>query len=298
MLHSAVLLTLEGLQILNYNSAAIKKDKRVDAEMLRLKQKAITFDWPMIPTLSEHDFIKICHLNVRGYLDHVNDLKADPVILSSNVACFTETHLRNSDIVHRNTQPTKSHIPYRQDRVGGVQKGGIMILIDHQIPSTRLDINIPGLEFLAASISPTPTTKIVIVTLYRRSSTVSIERFIAMIEQLLSDTALLHAQILVVGDFNEDLMGNTNKISSYFEGKGFSQLIGQPTTDYGSLLDHVYFNGLLPIQAEVCDTYYSDHDCTIIAIPKTHSTHKKKYNVFLIKLLCFTKITININLIF
>ena len=74
--------SLEGLQILNYNSAAIKKDKRVDAEMLRLKQKTITFDWPMIPTLSEHDYIKICHLNVRGYLDHVNDLKADPVILS------------------------------------------------------------------------------------------------------------------------------------------------------------------------------------------------------------------------
>ena len=260
--------SLEGLQILNYNSAAIKKDKRVDSEMLRLKQKAITFNWPMIPTLSEHDFIKICHLNVRGYLDHVNDLKVDPVILSSNITCFTETHLRNSDIVHRNTQPTKSHIPYRQDRVGGVQKGGIMILVDHEIPSTRLDINIPGLESLTTSISLNPTTKIVIVTLYRRSSTVSIEHFIAMIEQFLSDSALLHAQILVVGDFNEDLMGNTNKISSYFESKGFNQLIGQPTTDYGSLLDHVYFNGLLPIQTEVCDTYYSDHDCTIIAIPK------------------------------
>ena len=106
-----------------------------------------------------------------------------------------------------------------------------MILVDHEIPSTRLDINIPGLESLTTSISLTPTTKIVIVTLYRRSSTVSIERFIAMIEQLLSDTTLLHAQILVVGDFNEDLMGNTNKISSYFETKGFNQLIGQPTTN-------------------------------------------------------------------
>ena len=144
-----------------------------------------------------------------------------------------------------------------------------MILVDHEIPSTHLDINIPGLEFVAAYISPAPTTKIVTVTLYRRSSTVSIERFIAMIKQLLSDTTLLHAQILVVGDFNEDLMGNTNKISSYFEGNGFKQLIGQPTTDYGSLLDHVYFNGILPIQTEVCDTYYSDHDCTIIVIPKT-----------------------------
>ena len=101
------------------------------------------------------------------------------------------SHLWNSDIIHRNSQPTKSHIPYRQDRVGGVQKGGIMILVDHEIPSTRLDINILGLEFLTASISPTRTTKIVIVTLYRQSSTVSIECFIAMIEQLLSDTGIV-----------------------------------------------------------------------------------------------------------
>ena len=99
-----------------------------------------------------------------------------------------------------------------------------------------------------------------LITLYRRSSTVSTQEFIAMVEQLLSSTPLLHAEILVVGDFNDDLMGNTTKISSWFESNGFNQLIDQPTTDQGSLLDHVYFNGVSLIQTEVCDTYYSDHD--------------------------------------
>ena len=93
----------------------------------------------------------------------------------------------------------------------------------------------------------------------------------AMVEQLLSSTALLHAQILVVSDFNDNLMGNTIKISSCFEKNGFNQLIDQPTTDQGSLLDHVYFNGVSLIQTEVCDTYYSDHDCTIIAIANSRS---------------------------
>ena len=92
-----------------------------------------------------------------------------------------------------------------------------------------------------------------------------------MVKQLLSNTALLHAEILVVGDFNDDLMGNTTKICSWFESNGFKQLIDHPTTDQGSLLDHVYFNGPLPIQTEVCDTYYSDHDCTIIVVPNTIS---------------------------
>ena len=84
--------SLEGLQILNYNSTAIKKDKRVDTEMLRLQQRPITFVSPIIPTLPEKDFIKITHLNVRGYLDHIDNLKADHVISSADVICLTETH--------------------------------------------------------------------------------------------------------------------------------------------------------------------------------------------------------------
>ena len=146
-----------------------------------------------------------------------------------------------------------------------------MIFVNRQIPSTRLNIQIAGLEFLTTSLSPSSTRKIVVITLYRRSSTVSTQEFIAMVEKLLSSTVLLHAEILVVGDFNDDLMGNTTKICSCFESNGFNQLIDQPTTDQGSLLDHVYFNGVSPIQTEVCDTYYSDHDCTIVAIANARS---------------------------
>ena len=102
-------------------------------------------------------------------------------------------------------------------------------------------------------------------------SSLSTQEFIAMVKQLFSSTALLHAEILVVCNFNENLMGNTTKISSWFKSNGFNQLIDQPTTDQGSLLDHVCFNGVSLIQTEICDTYYSDHDCTIIAITNTRS---------------------------
>ena len=148
--------SLEGLQILNYSSAAIKKDKRVDTEMLQLQQRPITFVPPIIPTLSQQDFIKISHLNVRGYLDHIDDLKADHVISSADIICFTETHLRKSDTIYQNSQPIKSYVQYRADRVDGVQKGGIIMFVNQQIHSTRLNIQIPGLEFLATSLSPTP----------------------------------------------------------------------------------------------------------------------------------------------
>ena len=121
----------------------------------------------MILTLPEQNFIKITHLNVKGYLDHIDDLKADHVISSPHIICLTETHLRSSNTVHPNSQPIKSYVQYRADRVGSVQKGGIMIFVNGQIPSTCLNIQIPALEFLAISLSPTPNRKIALNTLYR-----------------------------------------------------------------------------------------------------------------------------------
>ena len=97
--------TLEGLQILNYKRSAFRTDKRVEQEMTRLQSKAINFEWPMIPTLPAKQWIKIAHLNIRGYLHHISDLKQDNKICASDIICITETHLKQSDIVHRNSQP-------------------------------------------------------------------------------------------------------------------------------------------------------------------------------------------------
>ena len=135
--------------------------------MLRLQQRPIAFVSPIILTLPEQDFIKIDHLNVRGYLDHIDDLKVDHVISSADIICLTKTHLHKSDTIHQNSQPIKLHVQYRADRVGGAQKGGILIFVNRQIPSTHLNIQISGSEFLATSLSPSPNTKIVLITLYR-----------------------------------------------------------------------------------------------------------------------------------
>ena len=89
-----------------------------------------------------------------------------------------------------------------------------------------------------------------------------------MLQQLLSHPTLLQKNILVLGDFNEDLMQNKTKINNYFKQHGYKQLIHEPTTDQGSLFDHIYFNGTSMTRIEVYDTYYSDHDSTMLAIRK------------------------------
>ena len=166
--------TLQGLQILNYKTSTIRKDKRVQKEMIRLQSKAITFNWPVIPTLQQEQWIKICHLNIRGYLNHISNMKIDPNICSADIMCFTETHLRNSDIIHINNQPTKHHMSFRKDRLMGADKGGIMMFVHPQISASPLNINIPGLEFIGTITSPVQNKQLVIITVYRRSTTTSI----------------------------------------------------------------------------------------------------------------------------
>ena len=77
---------------------------------------------------------------------------------------------------------------------------------------------------------------------------------------------------IIVGDFNEDLLSRStsSRILQLMSSRGFSQLVQVPTTDSGSLLDHIYYNGITEdAVVDVIDTYYSDHDATYLSLPYT-----------------------------
>ena len=145
------------------------------------------------------------------------------------------------------------------------------MFVHPHINSTTLDFNIPKLEFAATVISPTQPDELIIITIYRRSNSVSTQHFTQMVQKLLSKPELQDKNILVLGDFNEDLMQDSKNICSFFQQYQFEQLIHQPTTNQGFLLDHVYFNRSSTTKTEVYDTYYSDHDATLLAIQKDNS---------------------------
>jgi endonuclease/exonuclease/phosphatase family metal-dependent hydrolase len=76
---------------------------------------------------------------------------------------------------------------------------------------------------------------------------------------------------VVLGDFNEDVTGvvHSTPVNDFMTSTAlYTQLVTLPTTNYGSLLDHVYVKNIAPdITCHVSDTYYSDHDLTTIYIP-------------------------------
>ena len=77
---------------------------------------------------------------------------------------------------------------------------------------------------------------------------------------------------LILGDFNEDALYHQNtallRLMSTF---GFIQLVKSPTTNQGTLIDHVNPCRLPSsrIMIQVQDTYYSDHDTVYCSIPST-----------------------------
>ncbi|XP_019848907.1 PREDICTED: uncharacterized protein LOC109580300 [Amphimedon queenslandica] len=73
----------------------------------------------------------------------------------------------------------------------------------------------------------------------------------------------------IIGDFNEDLLANNpNRLLSFLTDNNFKQMVKTPTTDRGTLIDHVYVNSLLSdVVCTVIDCYYCDHDIVCCNIP-------------------------------
>ena len=78
------------------------------------------------------------------------------------------------------------------------------------------------------------------------------------------------APTIIVGDFNDNLLAvsRLSTLSQFMSSRQFTQLVQVPTTDSGTLLDHVYCNTTYEnMYIDVIDTYYSDHDAVYLSIP-------------------------------
>ena len=245
--------TLQGLQILNYKKGAIKKDKHAVTEMERLREHPLPVQGPSWNTAG---FV-VCYMNIRGYLTSVQDVQMDPAVHSADVFTLAESHLKPSQVLHPKVLPNHFVQTFRCDREQ-TAKGGVLTFVKDELNAEQIPQHIPGLE---ATIVNVKQKDLFIVTIYRQPGTVSVVKFLESVEELLSMEVLSTSNILVAGDFNEEVGGHT---TGFFLQHGFIQQPHGPTTDYGSTIDHVYYKGAFAPQVQVVNTYYSDHDMLVI----------------------------------
>ena len=89
----------------------------------------------------------------------------------------------------------------------------------------------------------------------------------AQFHNLLEMVQASKTNTVILGDFNEDLLAQEQQpIQQLMHKYDFYQQIKEPTTDYGSLLDHVYHNmNNVDAKYKVFDAFYTDHDLTTAA---------------------------------
>jgi hypothetical protein len=261
--------TLAGLYIMNFNKGAIKASDKVSEEMTRLRSSLVS----PLPKLNcsnmTNTALTISFLNVRSISNKLSDIECDTNLENASILGFCETWLSPS---HASPQIRDDHVVLRCDRTIDNYHGGVMLSIPQNMSLRNvIKINRNGIEILVTALSFN-NHHMQIALLYR-SPSVSIEYFISVLTYMLNniDTSL---PTIIMGDFNEDLYIHANHTSqtiqllTFMSNNGYRQLINTPTTDRGTLIDHIYSNiTSCNIVTEVADCYYSDHDvlyCSIL----------------------------------
>ncbi|VDI68671.1 Hypothetical predicted protein [Mytilus galloprovincialis] len=86
-------------------------------------------------------------------------------------------------------------------------------------------------------------------------------------ETLICKLEDLSERVVVIGDFNQDILKGSCTVLSFMLSKGFRQLVSSPTTEGGTLIDHVYVKGCHDTQVTIIPTYYSYHEALKIVVP-------------------------------
>ena len=249
--------SLEGLHIRNYCLAQIKVEEEIHQEMEEMRKQMIpTLPIPKLPNM-DFDF-RLAHLNVHGLVltgnvNKADDFCLDPVLQCVDVLCLSETHLSSSQklvgtfwedfYVHRNDRDAKG--------------GGVLIAVKKHIPIKLIEFSETFLEIAGIQLEIHNQT-INVFCVYLPPMT---NKTLAAVELEMHLGYFCSNFCIVVGDVNEDLCGSEqSKVQQMFSDLGLVQTIREPTTIYGSLLDHLYVNGQHNIFSEVSETYVSDHD--------------------------------------
>ncbi|XP_035683454.1 uncharacterized protein LOC118420666 [Branchiostoma floridae] len=254
--------TLEDLFIVGFRQEVIRCSPKVTEEMTRLASKNIaTLKTTTVPCHSTN----ITFLNVRSYLTHLQDLRLTDSVTNADVVCFVETFLSPQCSLGQNRMITPGMLHHeRQDRQSS--RGGLMVMsrsamTRHHKPG----ITLSSIEHMCVSL-PFGNATIQVCVVYCRPP-VNHKALIRDMSALINIMDITKPTV-ICGDFNVALQVTTTSPSllQTMHTFGFRQLVSKPTTDQGSLLDHVYINTEQQATANVIDCYFSDHDIVDIRI--------------------------------
>ena len=211
--------------------------------------------WPL------KDGLRVGHLNINSVINKLADVST---ILSNNgknfhVFGFSESRLSSHISDAELSIPGYNII--RKD-ADGPNRTGLLIYVNQCLTYKLLPhLNIPELETLWLEVSLKKHKPVLICLCYRNPNENStwIDNFDSMMDAL----TILHKEIILIGDFNIDLLRPQKKWHQTYDLHNLHQLIHKPTRvtpTSKTLIDHIYVTDKQNI-IEACVPVYgcSDH---------------------------------------
>ena len=247
----------------------LRKVRKFMKKMTRLKDNLLNASTGLKCSDLVNTALTISFLNVRSIIGKLPDIEADISLTNASILGFCETWLSPSQ---DSPQVRDSHIVLMCDRTIDNNHGGVMLSVPQSMsPRNVIKINRNGIEILVTTLLLSNNRNVQIALLYR-SPNVSVEYLITVLINMFNniDSTL---PTLLMGDFNEDMSeysaqsAQIVRLLRFMSDNGYDQLIKTPTTDRGTLIDHIYCNSNSGnIVTEVTDCYYSDHDIVFCSL--------------------------------
>ncbi|CAG2185969.1 unnamed protein product [Mytilus edulis] len=218
----------------------------------------------------QKDIVQIMYHNIQGLQAHAEDLKQNPDFIDVDFICLTETWANQEFACFEMIGYDGFHLPRSQafendnsyySSLKEMQHGGVCVFYKHS-SETELCNLASNLECIIFKIK---TENILVATIYRTQK-YNVGKFLENLETLICKMQELSEKIVIIGDFNQDILKGFYTVLNFMQSKGFNQLVNSPTTEGGTLIDHVYVRGCPDISVAIMPTYYSYHEALRIVL--------------------------------
>ena len=246
------------------NICAAKKLK-VNEEALAEAEKISQNDMSSIKNLEKDDWLskkclKITSLNIQGSLQsRLADLDRDRTINGiSDIICLQEIG-------------TTTEVPplngYTCCTTGGDKNKGVAIFVRNDLAKgLRKPVSVCSELFQGLKLS---LGQFDVITVYRSpEQSVQGSSFQEFTKSIAQATTNPKKPTILCGDFNFDRK-KENNLTRMLSGKGFKQIVLEPTTYRGNCIDHVYHDIPMKegkVEYKLLYPYYSDHQAVCVMV--------------------------------
>lgn len=254
--------SLNNLHLINLNEQSIKISTQVENEMKRLKTEIqLNSSLQFLDTTEKDNFTILFH-NIRSLVKNINNIKKDPNFHTADILIYGETKLCKKTIETDITVQNYRLKRFDWKKSNATAYGLAMYLHDnvtysnvHSVQSlNNAGTAMEAVVLIVDGMNIMPSIQVIGLYVSPKTGIKEIHDFISSIE-LQSDIP-----VVIVGDFNINLKDDSSKCKFDLPGHNLKQLIDRETTEYYSLIDHIYTD--LPGEISTCgvfETYFSDH---------------------------------------